>query len=44
VARTFLGSVTMGVIHWATCPVLVCPPEALPGGVNDPREICVTGQ
>jgi nucleotide-binding universal stress UspA family protein len=26
-ARTLLGSVTMGVIHDAPCPVLVCPPE-----------------
>jgi len=26
-ARTLLGSVTMGVIHDAPCPVLVCPPD-----------------
>ena len=30
-ARTLLGSVTMGVIHDAPCPVLVCPPEPSPG-------------
>lgn len=29
-ARTLLGSVTMGVIHDAPCPVLVCPPEVGP--------------
>ncbi len=43
-ARTLIGSVTMGVIHRAPCPVLVCPPEAVAGGVNDPLETCVSGQ
>ena len=30
-ARTLLGSVTMGVIHDAPCPVLVCPAQLGPG-------------
>ena len=44
ISRTLVGSVTMGVIHRAPCPVLVCPPETLEGGSNDPLEVCVSGQ
>ncbi len=43
-ARTLIGSVTMGVINRAPCPVLVVPPEAVAGGVNDPLEACVSGR
>ncbi len=43
-SRTLIGSVTMGVIHRAPCPVLVCPPETLEGGSNDPLEVCISGQ
>jgi nucleotide-binding universal stress UspA family protein len=36
VARTLLGSVTMHVIHAASCPVLVCPPD-VPDGEAERR-------
>ncbi len=43
VARTLLGSVTMGVIHRAPCPVLVCPPDVLSGPISDQVPLVGTG-